>query len=57
LELHREYNKELVKRSMVLKIVSAWIVTAPISGGMAALLYFMIRGMFPPLNEEGFGHA
>jgi len=47
-ELRREYKKELVKRSMALKIVSAWIVTVPISGGMAALLYFMIRGMFLP---------
>ena len=43
--LRREYHKELVKRSAALKIASAWIITVPLSGLMAAMLYFMIRGM------------
>lgn len=47
-ELRRKYGVELVKRSMALKIVSAWVITLPISGVMGGLLYFMIRGMFLP---------
>lgn len=47
-ELRRKYGTELVKRSMALKIFSAWVITLPISGIMGALLFFMIRGMFLP---------
>jgi len=47
-ELRREYHKELVKRSAALKIASAWIITVPLSGIMAAMLYFTIRGMLLP---------
>lgn len=47
-ELRRKYGTELVKRSMALKIVSAWVITLPISGILGALFYFLIRGMFLP---------
>ncbi len=43
--LKKVYKKELVKRSAVMKIVAAWIITVPASGLMAAVLYFMIRGI------------
>ncbi len=43
--LKKIYRKELVKRSALMKIVAAWIITVPASGFMAALLYFTIRGM------------
>lgn len=43
--LQKVYRKELVKRSAVMKIAAAWVVTVPASGIMAALLYYMIRGM------------
>lgn len=43
--LKRTYRHELVKRSALLKIAAAWIITVPLSGMMAALLYFMIRGI------------
>ena len=46
--LNREVNKALVKRSMALKIASAWIITVPLSGSMAALLFFTIRGFMLP---------
>jgi len=46
--LRKVYRKELVKRSHLLKIAAAWIVTVPVSGLMAALLFFTIRGMMLP---------
>ncbi len=46
--LKRVYRHELVKRTALLKIAAAWVITVPVSGIMAALLYFMIRGMMLP---------
>ena len=46
--LGREVRSDLVQRSMALKIASAWIVTVPLSGLMAAILYFTIRGFMLP---------
>jgi PiT family inorganic phosphate transporter len=46
--LKRVYKTELVKRSALLKIVAAWLITVPISGILAAILYFTIRGMLIP---------
>ncbi|SCA57627.1 putative phosphate permease jhp_1384 [Candidatus Terasakiella magnetica] len=46
--LAKEYKKELVKRSAVLKIVAAWVITVPLSGLLAAIIYFTIRGMLLP---------
>lgn len=43
--LKKIYKKELVKRSAVMKIAAAWVITVPASGAMAAVLYFMIRGI------------
>ncbi len=42
------YRKELVKRSALVRIVAAWLITVPASALMAALIYFMIRGMMLP---------
>jgi PiT family inorganic phosphate transporter len=42
------YHHELVKRSHLMKIVAAWLVTVPVSALLAALLFFMIRGMMLP---------
>jgi len=44
--LRKAYRKELVKRSAVSKIITAWIITVPVSAMMAAILYFTIRGVF-----------
>ena len=46
--LKRVYKTELVKRSALMKIVAAWIITVPVSGAMAAMLFFTIRGMMLP---------
>ncbi len=46
--LKRVYRHELVKRSALLKIATAWVITVPFSAGLAALLFFMIRGMMLP---------
>ncbi len=47
-QLRALYHKELVKRSMLLKIAAAWVITVPLAGVLAAMLYFMIRGMLLP---------
>jgi inorganic phosphate transporter, PiT family len=47
-DLKKVYRHELVKRSALLKIVAAWIVTVPASALMAAMLFFTIRGMMMP---------
>jgi len=46
--LRRAYRKELVKRSAVFKIIGAWLITVPVSGALAAILYFTIRGILVP---------
>lgn len=38
----------MVKRSLVLKIVAAWLITVPMSGILAAGVFFMIRGIMIP---------
>jgi PiT family inorganic phosphate transporter len=47
-DLKKVYHTELVKRSILLKIAAAWLVTVPLAGLLAAVLYFMIRGMLLP---------
>jgi len=46
--LKRVYRNELVKRSALLKIAAAWVITVPFSAVLSAMLYFMIRGMMLP---------
>jgi PiT family inorganic phosphate transporter len=46
--LKRVYRNELVKRSALIKIATAWVITVPVSGLLAAALFFMIRGMMLP---------
>jgi PiT family inorganic phosphate transporter len=43
-DLRKVYRQNLVKRSLVLKVIAAWIVTVPASAGLAALIFFAIRG-------------
>jgi len=44
-QMRSVYRQELVKRSALVKIATAWIFTVPASGIMAALIYYMIFGM------------
>lgn len=46
--LKQVYRYELVKRSQLMRIAAAWVITVPASALMAALLFFMIRGMMLP---------
>jgi inorganic phosphate transporter, PiT family len=43
--LKKVYRQQLVKRSELLKIAAAWVVTVPATSVLAAMLYFMIFGM------------
>lgn len=43
--LKKAYRCELVKRSALLKIVTAWLITVPVSALLAAMLFFTIKGM------------
>ncbi|MCK5478907.1 MAG: inorganic phosphate transporter [Methylococcales bacterium] len=46
--LKQVYKQELVKRSHLYKIAAAWIITVPVSGVLAAFLFFTIRGFMLP---------
>ncbi len=46
--LRKVYRKELVKRSALLKIAAAWVITVPASASLAAVIYFTIRGIMLP---------
>ena len=43
--LKKVYRQELVKRSHLLKIAAAWVITVPSSGSMAALFYFVLSSV------------
>lgn len=44
-DFKKAYKAKLVERSMLYKIVAAWIITVPLTGLFSAGLYFMIRGI------------
>src|SRR5690606_11423085 len=46
--LKKVYRRELVKRSQLMRIAAAGVITVPASALMAAVLFFMIRGMMLP---------
>lgn len=43
--LKKIYQEELVKRSQLIRIAAAWIITVPASAMMAAILFFTLRGL------------
>jgi len=47
-ELQKALKRHLVKRSALFKIISAWIITVPVSAFLAAMFYFMLRGIMLP---------
>ncbi|MCB1472900.1 MAG: inorganic phosphate transporter [Rhodobiaceae bacterium] len=55
-ELHKKERKglrninriELVKRSLLLRIAAAWLITVPATAVVAAMIYFMLRGAMLP---------
>jgi len=46
--LRKVYRGELVKRSQIVKIAAAWVITVPASAFLGALFYFAIRGAMLP---------
>jgi PiT family inorganic phosphate transporter len=46
--LRRIHRLELVKRSLLLRIAAAWIVTVPVAAVIAAAVFYMIRGIMLP---------
>ncbi|MCP3972266.1 MAG: inorganic phosphate transporter [Rhodobacteraceae bacterium] len=46
--LQKALKRQLVHRASLFKIVSAWIITVPVSAFLAALFYFVLRGMMVP---------
>ena len=44
-QLRRVYRQQLVKRSEVVKIAAAWVITVPAAALLAALIYYAIFGM------------
>lgn len=47
-QLNKSYREQLVKRTALLKIVAAWVITVPASGLLAAILFYTIRGAMLP---------
>lgn len=47
-DLRKVHRQTLVKRSVMMKIVAAWIITVPASAAMAAIAYYAIRGAMLP---------
>jgi len=43
--LKKETKEEYVKRDMLKKIVTAWIITVPVAGIFSAMIFFIIKGM------------
>lgn len=46
--LRKMYRLELVKRSLLVRIVAAWFITVPVAAILAGMLFFTIRGMLLP---------
>ena len=44
-QLRRVYRQQLVKRSEVVKIAAAWVITVPAAALLAAMIYYAIFGM------------
>jgi PiT family inorganic phosphate transporter len=43
--LKKVYREEMVKRSHLTRIATAWVITVPASALMAAILFFTLRGL------------
>jgi inorganic phosphate transporter, PiT family len=46
--LRKVHRKALVKRSVMMRVIAAWIITVPASALMASGMYYMIRGAMLP---------
>lgn len=46
--LRRAHKQELVKRTLMYRIVAAWVITVPASAAIAGLLFYTLRGILVP---------
>jgi PiT family inorganic phosphate transporter len=46
--LGRVHRVELVKRNLLFRIAAAWVITVPVAAMLAAMFFYMIRGMLLP---------
>jgi inorganic phosphate transporter, PiT family len=46
--LRKALKRQLVKRSHLLKIISAWVITVPVSALLSALFFFTLRAVMSP---------
>ncbi|MFO7582538.1 inorganic phosphate transporter [Guyparkeria sp.] len=46
-DLKKIYKRELVKRSLVLKVVAAWVITVPAAAILAAVFFYLMQGLMP----------
>ncbi|GAB6091266.1 inorganic phosphate transporter [Spirochaeta dissipatitropha] len=46
--LRKEYREDLVKRAVIFRVVSAWIITVPGTALISALIFYTIRGILIP---------
>lgn len=46
--LRKVIKRKLVKRQAFARIVSAWVITVPVSAALSAAFYFMLRGALLP---------
>jgi len=42
-KMKRVYREELVKRSVLFKILAAWIITVPVSAMMAGAIFYLVQ--------------
>ena len=47
-KLRSVHRLELVKRSILLRIVAAWLITVPATAALGAALFYMVRGIMLP---------
>ena len=47
-QLRNVHRLELVKRSLLLRIVAAWVITVPATALLGAALFYMVRGIMLP---------
>ncbi|MGL6070559.1 inorganic phosphate transporter, partial [Craterilacuibacter sp.] len=44
-ELRQVYRKELVKRSLIMRIAAAWVITVPASAVLSAGIFYLVRDL------------
>ena len=46
--LARAHKRDIVNRSLMIRIFAAWVITVPATAVLSALVFFTLRGMLMP---------